>query len=82
MEPTDLIKARSDLAEFEKDYFGKRALIHLSDGLSLLEDVVDSNEDSRYSEIAKNIGNTYVFKVANLIEQLPAIPILSPSEPS
>ena len=70
MEPTDLTEARNALAEFEKDYFGKRALNHLSYGLSLLEDVVDSHKNSRFSEIAKNIGNTYVSKVANLIDNL------------
>jgi hypothetical protein len=70
MEPTDLTKARDVLAQFEQDCLGKSALYHLSDGLSLLEDVIDSYEESKYSKIAKNIGNTYVSKFGNLIDNL------------
>ena len=68
MEPKELIKARECLAQFEQDYLGQNALDHLSDGLTLLEDVIDSHKESKYSRIAKNIGNTYISRLEDHIE--------------
>ncbi len=66
-EPSEIIQARKHLAKFECNIMGKDGVYHLSEGLTLLEDYLELASTSNHSELAQNIGNTYVSKACESI---------------
>ena len=66
-EPSEIAQAREHLKKFECDVMGKHGLYHISEGLALLEDYLESASISNLSELAQNIGNTHVSNVCKFI---------------
>lgn len=67
-EPYQISQAREHLAKFEKDMMSPEGLYHLSEGLSLLDEPADPESPSSHSELAQNIGNSYVSKACSVID--------------
>lgn len=70
LEPTEIVQAREHLASFEKRMMDSDNIHHLSEGLLLLEDVVEKNADGVSRDLARNLGTTYASRICSKIDQL------------
>jgi hypothetical protein len=76
-EPANLASARKHLSLAESSYRSEDGLIHLEEGLALLDEVALDGE-KKYQEIAKNLLSTYSSRICESIRKLvdgdPALP--------
>ena len=56
-EPRELESARAHLARAESQFGSRDGLVHLQEGLALLEDLIDGG--SAHAAIARNVGTAY-----------------------
>lgn len=70
IEPAEIVQAREHLASFEKRMMGSGAIHHLSEGLLLLEDVVENSADGVSRDLARNLGTTYASRICSKIDQI------------
>jgi hypothetical protein len=76
-EPSALLAAREHLARAEASFGSADGLIHLEEGLAMLEELLEE-ASSTHAAVARNIANTYAAKiygrVKTAIEQDRALP--------
>ncbi len=68
-EPSEIVRAREHLSSFEKRMMDKDSTYHLSEGLLLLEEVLENDTGNTAREVARNIGNTYASKICSRIDK-------------
>jgi len=62
-EPGDLRTARRHLAKAETMLMSEDGLFHLSEGLALLESVIERDPGGESASIARNLGQTYTARI-------------------
>lgn len=76
-EPADLASARKHLSLAEANYRSGDGLVHLEEGLALLDEVAVDGEN-KYRTIARNLLSTYSSRICEsirkLVESDPALP--------
>ena len=76
-EPANLASARKHLSLAEANYRSKDGLVHLEEGLALLDEVALDSE-KKYQAIAKNLLSTYSSRICesirNQVDGDPALP--------
>jgi hypothetical protein len=68
-EPRELVEARHRLAEAEADYRSAEGLLHLGEGLALLDDVIGAG-DARHRRTAQNLASSYAARIYGRIKEL------------
>jgi hypothetical protein len=68
-EPKELKTARDHLAKAESLLMSEDGLVHLREGLALLEAAIDSKLDARNESVARNLGQTYTSRIYEFIRQ-------------
>jgi hypothetical protein len=68
-EPPDLETARQRLARAEAILMTADGLIHLKEGLTLLESLIDRNRGTPTESVARNLGQTYTTRVYERIRR-------------
>jgi hypothetical protein len=67
-EPKALVSARKHLAQAEARFGDDEGLVHLQEGLALLEDVIDG--EAAYAEVATNLASAYASRIYGRAEAL------------
>lgn len=70
IEPTELVEARAHLERFESRMQTPEGLVHLSEGLALLQVIRTDGTSERLDEIAFNLALAYAKKVQCEVESL------------
>lgn len=69
-EPAELAEARAHLEKFEAKMRTPDGLVHLSEGLALLENFRTGGASERFAEVASNLALAYAKKVQSEVESL------------